>query len=134
LNLISTSVVVASEEGKSRLAEIFTRERARFLRFVRRQVNELSSADAEDLLSDVTYKLLSRADVVDQVENLTAYIYRSVANRVVDQRRRSVPVVQLTMKMVQKSHISSLKTKGLVPIAVSNRAGFDGACMRLSAR
>lgn len=125
---------MASEEGKSRLAEIFTRERARFLRFVRRQVNELSSADAEDLLSDVTYKLLSRADVVDQVENLTAYIYRSVANRVVDQRRRSVPVVQLTMKMVQKSHISSLKTKGLVPIAVSNRAGFDGACMRLSAR
>lgn len=86
---------MASEEGKSRLAEIFTRERSRFLRFVRRQVYELSSSDAEDILSDVTYSLLSRADVVEQVENLTAYIYRSLSNRIVDQRRRAVSSVEI---------------------------------------
>jgi len=92
---IRRAVIVSSEESQSRLAEIFSRERSRFLRFVRRQADQLSSTDAEDVLSDVTYSLLSRADVVEQVENLTAYIYRSLANRIVDQYRRSVPVVAI---------------------------------------
>lgn len=83
------------KNSKSQLAEIFVREKSRFLHFVRRQLYELSSVDAEDILSDVTYSLLRRADVVDQVENLTAYIYRSLANRIIDQRRQSVPVVEL---------------------------------------
>ena len=86
---------MAIEKGKSRLAEIFTHERARFLGFVRRQLHDLPLMDAEDVLSDVTYNLLSRADVVEQAENLTAYIYRSLANRIVDQRRRAVPAVAL---------------------------------------
>lgn len=86
------------EEGKGRLAEIFVREKSRFLRFVRRQLYELSTTDAEDILSDVTYNLLRRADVVDQVENLTAYIYRSLANRIADHRRSNVPTLPLDAK------------------------------------
>jgi RNA polymerase sigma factor (sigma-70 family) len=88
-------VIGSVEESKNRLAEIFVREKSRFLRFVRQQVYELSSTDAEDILSDVTYSLLRRADVVDQVENLTAYIYRSLANRITDQRRQSVPTIAI---------------------------------------
>jgi len=91
-------VIGSMEESKGRLAEVFVREKSRFLRFVRRQLYELSSTDAEDILSDVTYSLLRRADVVDQVENLTAYIYRSLANRITDQRRQSVPTVALDAK------------------------------------
>ncbi len=90
--------MIASVESKNRLAEIFVREKSRFLRFVRQQVYELSGTDAEDILSDVTYSLLRRADVVDQVENLTAYIYRSLANRITDHRRQSVPIVALDDK------------------------------------
>jgi RNA polymerase sigma factor (sigma-70 family) len=91
-------VIGSMEEGKGRLAEIFVREKSRFLRFVRRQLYELSSTDAEDILSDVIYSLLRRADVIDQVENLTAYIYRSLGNRIADQRRRRVSTVALDAK------------------------------------
>lgn len=106
---------MASDEGKSRIAEILARERSRFLRFVRRQVTELSSTDAEDILSDVTYKLLSRADIADQVENLTAYIYRSLANRIVDQRRRNVPVTAIDSSEGSEEPHFELKDKQPLP-------------------
>lgn len=75
------------EDNKSRLADIFEREKSRFLRFVRRQVSEFSDMDAEDVVSDVTYNLLRRADVISEIENLTAYIYRSLTNRIADHQR-----------------------------------------------
>jgi RNA polymerase sigma factor (sigma-70 family) len=80
-------------EGKQRVGEIIVREKARFLGFVRRRLLDLSGMDAEDVLSDVTYNLLRRADVVGEVEDLGAYIYRSLANRITDHQRRSVPEV-----------------------------------------
>lgn len=83
------------EERGSRLAEVFEREKSRFLGFVRRQAAGFSGLDAEDIVSDVAYRLLKRADVMDQVENLTAYIYRSLANRIEDHRRASHPTVSL---------------------------------------
>lgn len=83
------------EQGRTRLADIFAREKARFLRFVERQLFDLDDADAEDIVSEVTFNLLRRADVVDEVENLTAYIYRSLANRITDHRRKKVPTVRI---------------------------------------
>ncbi len=89
---------MTNEKGKNRLAEVLTHERARFLRFVRRKLDELPALDAEDILSDVAYSLLRRADVVEQAENLTAYIYRSLSNRIVDQHRREIPTLSIDGK------------------------------------
>lgn len=69
------------------------REKSRFLGFVRRRLFDLSDMDAEDILSEVTFNLLRRADVIGEVENLSAYIYRSLANRVTDHQRQAVPLV-----------------------------------------
>lgn len=77
------------------MAEFVVRERSRLLAFVRRQWSGLTLTDAEDVLAEVTYNLLSRADVVAQAENLAGYVYRSLANRIVDRRRRTVPTVPL---------------------------------------
>jgi RNA polymerase sigma factor (sigma-70 family) len=79
--------------GRQKLGELFTRERSRFLSFVRNRLFDLSGMDAEDILSEVTYNLLRRADVIGEVENLSAYIYRSLANRITDYQRHWVPSV-----------------------------------------
>jgi RNA polymerase sigma factor (sigma-70 family) len=78
-------------DSRQMLGELFVREKARFLGFVRRRFSGLSGMDAEDMLSDVTYNLLRRADLVGEIENLTAYIYRSLANRLTDQQRQAGP-------------------------------------------
>lgn len=92
---LARGIPLASDETQGRLAEIFVRKRSEFLRFVRGKLSELSASDAEDVLSDVAYNLLSRADVVAQVENLSAYVYRSLANRVVDFRRAGVSTLSI---------------------------------------
>ena len=75
------------EEGSNRLGEVFQREKSRLLGYIRQRLSDYSGHDAEDILADVFYNLLRRADLVAEVENLTAYIYRSLANRITDFRR-----------------------------------------------
>lgn len=83
------------EDAGHRLAEVFEREKGRFLGFVRRQLEVVAQADAEDVVADVTFRLLQKGDLVDQVESLTAYIYRSLVNRIQDYRGRRRPTVPL---------------------------------------
>jgi RNA polymerase sigma factor (sigma-70 family) len=74
---------------------MFVRERMRFLRFVQRQLFEQDAMDAEDIVSDVLFGLLRRADVIGEIENLSAYLYRSLTNRVTDHHRARVPEVRI---------------------------------------
>jgi RNA polymerase sigma factor (sigma-70 family) len=83
------------EQGPIRLATVFARERSRFLRYVQQQLFESDEANAEDIVSDVTFNLLRRADLIGEIENLTAYIYRSLANRITDHRRGRISTVQI---------------------------------------
>ena len=53
--------------------------------------------DAEDVLSDVLVRLIERADVLGQIEDLTAYVYRSLTNGITDTFRKrvdEVPILQ----------------------------------------
>jgi RNA polymerase sigma factor (sigma-70 family) len=83
------------EQSRARLGEVFGREKERLLRFVEKQLFGGSDGEAEDIVSDVAYNLLRRADVVGEIENLTAYIYRSLTNRVMDRGRQGVPTLSL---------------------------------------
>lgn len=85
----------STEPGRKRLAEAFVRERTRFLRFVQKQLFDQDATAAEDIVSDVLFSLLRRADVIGEIENLTAYVYRSLANRITDHRRAQVPEVRI---------------------------------------
>ncbi len=75
-------------EGEHRLLELFHREKARFLAFARRKIRGLASLDPEDIVADVFGTLLERGDLVAATENLAAYIYRALGNRILDARRR----------------------------------------------
>lgn len=81
--------------GTNRIAEIYTREQERFLRFIRRNTYGDESLDAEEVLSDVITHLLERSGLVAGIENLTAYIYRSLSNRILDRRRSRKPQISL---------------------------------------
>ncbi len=50
---------------------------------------------AEDIVSDVVFGLLRRADVISEIENLSAYVYRSLTNRVTDHRRAQVDELRI---------------------------------------
>jgi DNA-directed RNA polymerase specialized sigma24 family protein len=47
--------------------------------------------DAEDLIQDILLKVLKRVGSPVNIENTTAYTYRSLRNRVIDYRRTQKP-------------------------------------------
>ncbi len=89
------------DETKNRLALLFRVEKERFVSFVRRRLGDLSRGDAEDLVSDVVYRVLRRIDIVGEIENLAAYLYRSLENRIVDKRRGASPGESLDEEALQ---------------------------------
>lgn len=74
--------------GQNRLLDLFRQEKGRFLAFAQRQLRGLSSLDPEDVVSEVFHALLSRGDLIGETENLVAYVYKSVGNRILDVRRK----------------------------------------------
>jgi RNA polymerase sigma factor (sigma-70 family) len=87
----------------------------RFLRFVQHQLFEQDAMEAEDIVSDVLYGLLRRADVIGEIENLSAYLYRSLANRVTDHHRARVPQVRIDDAEQEETPKVELPGKGLDP-------------------
>lgn len=83
----ATTMPLGPDAGRNRLAEIFSRERARLLQVVRRRLFDVSITDAEDLVQDVFHNILRRADLIEQIENSTGYVYQSLTNRITDRRR-----------------------------------------------
>ena len=69
---------------RNRLTEFFTSEYKRMVGFVRQKVDSLAAQDAEDFVQEVAANLFSRADISAPVENLSAYVYRSLRNEIVD--------------------------------------------------
>lgn len=71
-------------EAGLRLSEALTKNRARLVGFARRRAGDA----AEDLLSEVVLRLLERADILTEVENLTAYLFTALAHRIADLFRK----------------------------------------------
>jgi RNA polymerase sigma factor (sigma-70 family) len=63
------------------------RERRRFIAYVRALLRDVSELDPEDIVHDVLIRLLGKPNVDLPFDSLTAYIYRSLRNRVVDHVR-----------------------------------------------
>jgi RNA polymerase sigma factor (sigma-70 family) len=85
--------------GRERLVAALGRDRRRLTRFVETRLQ--GWADAEDLLSDVVVRLLERGDLLGQVEDVTAYLYRALTNAIIDafRKRRTRPEVDDPLAM-----------------------------------
>jgi RNA polymerase sigma factor (sigma-70 family) len=86
---------MSAQTGKMFIAEFFTTERDRLIRYVRHLINDAAERDGEDIVQDVALTLFSRADVLMPIETLSAYVYQSLRNRVIDYLRRRRNVVSL---------------------------------------
>jgi len=58
-------------------------------------LREVAEVDAEDIVQDVLLRMIERSDTTAPLENMTAYVYRSLKNQVIDYRRSQRPTVSL---------------------------------------
>ncbi len=66
--------------------------RTPLLNFIRRRIR--NESDAEDILQDVFYQLAASYNILEPIENLTAWLFTVARNRITDwyRKRKHVPV------------------------------------------
>jgi RNA polymerase sigma factor (sigma-70 family) len=79
----------------SKLAEFLRQERQALIGYVRRRIDDAADYEAEDIVQDVVVHLFDRADPSIPIQNLAAYIYRALRNKIVDFYRRKRETVVL---------------------------------------
>lgn len=85
-------------DGRGRIFRFFDAERKRFIGFVKRKMADISQMDAEDMVAEVMLAMLNKAGRAGRVENLAAYVYCALNNRIIDlarNRRRTVSLQSL---------------------------------------
>jgi RNA polymerase sigma factor (sigma-70 family) len=83
------------KDERSRLFDFFAQEGDRLKRYVHARVRRISDMDAEDIVREVMMNLAGRTDYGGPVENIAAYAYRAVKNRIADHQRESARTVSL---------------------------------------
>jgi RNA polymerase sigma factor (sigma-70 family) len=89
---------IASEERNSVVESTVQKERKRLLDFIRRRVR--TEEDAEDILQDVFYQLITSYSVTQPIEKLTAWLFTVARSKIVDWYRK------------RKHQVSSLDAQG----------------------
>src|ERR1700744_6721152 len=77
---------LAMSEQDQFIAETLARDEPRLRSFIRKRV--LDTGDAEDILQDVFYELISAYRLMKPAEQMTAWLYRVARNRITDLFRR----------------------------------------------
>jgi RNA polymerase sigma factor (sigma-70 family) len=59
-------------------------------------IDDAGDRDAEDIVQDVMLSIFDKADVTIPIENLAAYVYRSLRNKVIDIFRKREEILSLS--------------------------------------
>ena len=98
---------MSKEIQQKKLSEFFHSERKRLIRYAQRLIEDTAARDSEDIVHDVALNLFNRADVSIPIENVSAYVYQSLRNRIVDLlRKRKRNVISIESKVFNNSKLS----------------------------
>jgi RNA polymerase sigma factor (sigma-70 family) len=90
------------ELQKKSLDKFFRNEYQKLVNFVSKNLDDrFFEASPEDIVQDIVLGLITKFEVNYQIENLTAYIYRSVRNKIIDyqkKKQRTVSIESFTDK------------------------------------
>ena len=87
---------MAQQRQNEHIETFFRRERQKLVGHARTLVADATERDAEDIVQDVMLGLFDRGESCTPLEDLAAYVYGSIRNRVVNiWRKRRVPTVSL---------------------------------------
>ena len=86
---------MSAETQKKRIASFIATEWTKLVGVVRSWIADSSEWDAEDVVQDVIESIYEKADVTAPIANISAYLYRSLRNRVIDLYRRPARSAEL---------------------------------------
>src|SRR5271157_1553033 len=92
----SVFMIMEKELQKETLDRFFRKEYEKLVNFIRKNLEDrFFEVSPEDIVQDVVLGLMSKLEVNAQIENLTAYIYRSVKNKIIDYQKKKQRTVSI---------------------------------------
>jgi RNA polymerase sigma factor (sigma-70 family) len=79
---------MSTDSGHKKLVDFLRDERNRLVGYVRNLIDDASDRDGEDIVQDVILSVYARGEMASPIEDLSAYVYQSLRNRVVDYFRK----------------------------------------------
>jgi len=77
---------------------IIIKERGRLFNFIKKYVS--LKEDAEDILQDVFYQFIAGFDDIVMIDRVSAWLFKSVRNKIIDKRRKKKPESFSDMKII----------------------------------
>jgi RNA polymerase sigma factor (sigma-70 family) len=81
--------------GKTEVGRFFSDKYRKLVRYFQASYSDLSDMEAEDIVSDLMADLFGKTDILERVDNVSAYIYQSIRNKANDYLRRRKKTVSL---------------------------------------
>lgn len=78
-----------AEQKREKIEQTVNRERSRLFGFIRRRVG--IEEEAEDILQDVFYQLVSAYDSIESIEKVTSWLFQVARNKIIDRSRKMKP-------------------------------------------
>jgi RNA polymerase sigma factor (sigma-70 family) len=100
-------------EQDQRISEAFGLERARLRNFIRRRVPDEN--DVEDILQDAFYELVEAYRMMKPVEQVSAWLFRVVRNRITDLFRKKRPEAMPKVSATSTDDGEQLLLEDLLP-------------------
>ena len=95
-----------AEKERFKFVEFFRSEYGRLVGYVRKMIDDTAARDGEDIVQEVIVNAFNLADVNAPIENISAYLYQSLRNRVVDYlRKRKTGTVSLEEAVLEVSNL-----------------------------
>jgi RNA polymerase sigma factor (sigma-70 family) len=94
-------------EQQNRLQRGFEAEHTGLLAFIRSRIRSLE--ESEDLLQDVFVQAMGSLNVLENVDNLTGWLYTVTKNKIIDwYRRRKLPVISIEESQENGVHFADI--------------------------
>lgn len=97
-----------SQDDINHLYAFFIKEGQKLQQFVLRKSRRINAMDAEDIVDEVMLQLLSIIGLRGPVQNLPAYVYRALQNRMIDSFRKNDRLTSLSSNLPGEDHLTIL--------------------------
>ena len=94
-----------TRETQEKLTDFVKLEYHKLVNYVRKRLDDSADQSAEDIVQDVMLNIYAKADITEPIENLSAYIYQSLRNKIIDGFRKKRNDVSLDQTMDPKKQL-----------------------------
>lgn len=97
---------MASSTTRNDIINFFHKEQSKLNNFAQKLAAGFNDLESEDIVQDVMLNIFDKHDVTRPIENISAYIYQSLRNRIIDLVRKRKDELSFDSQLAEENNLS----------------------------